>query len=57
VGSAHPTEEKEIQAKLEATQSNADALQARMEADLAKQRTEKLLAKLQELGIDADALE
>ncbi len=48
-------EEKEIQAKLEATQANANALQARTEADLAKQRTEKLLAKLQELGIDADA--
>ena len=31
--------------------------QARTEADIAKQRAEKLLAKLQELGIDADSLD
>jgi Uma2 family endonuclease len=32
-------------------------VQAREEADRAKQKVEKLLAKLQELGIDADSLE
>jgi Uma2 family endonuclease len=43
-------EEKEIQAVEE-------AVQARAEADIAKQRAEKLLAKLKELGIDADSLD
>ena len=43
-------EEKEIQAV-------AAAIQSRAEADLAKQRADKLLAKLQELGIDADSLD
>jgi Putative restriction endonuclease len=51
------SEEKEIQANLAATQAKAEAIQARAEADLAQQRAEKLLAKLQELGIDADSLE
>ncbi len=32
-------------------------IQAREEADLAKQKVEKLLAKLQEMGVDADSLE
>jgi Uma2 family endonuclease len=44
------SEEKEVQAR-------AEANQARAKADLAQQRAEKLLAKLQELGIDADTLE
>jgi Uma2 family endonuclease len=37
--------------------SEEKEIQARAEADLAQQRAEKLLAKLQALGIDADMLE
>jgi Uma2 family endonuclease len=51
------SEEKEIQANLAATQAQVEAIQARAEADLAQQRADKLLAKLQELGIDANSLE
>jgi Uma2 family endonuclease len=50
-------EEKEIQANLAATQAKAEAIQAKAELDQAKQKAAKLLAKLQELGIDADSLE
>jgi hypothetical protein len=44
------SEEKEIQAR-------AEAVEAKAEADRSQQRAEKLLAKLQELGIDADSLD